>query len=88
MRRQMNLYLVLAIALGAVSGVSDVRIAQSTTARVVAVNEVSVQREAPLAARRSPAGSPTNGQRPTANGQRIVESPLTGAATPRAPALT
>jgi hypothetical protein len=88
MRRQMNLYLVLAIALGAVSGMADVRIAQSATAHVVAANHIGVQREVPLAARRSPAGAPSNGQRPTVNGQRLTEPPLTGAASPRAPALT
>ena len=88
MRRQMNLYLVLAIALGAVSGVSDVSVARSAFAHVVAAREVRVQREAPLATRRSPASAPSNGQRPTANGQLLTEPALTGAATPRAPALT
>jgi hypothetical protein len=88
MRRQMNLYLVLAIALGAVSGTADVRIAQRPMAHVISANRIGVQRKVPLPVRHWPTGTPNNGQRPTANGQRLVESPLTGAATPRAPALT
>ena len=87
MRRQMNLYLVLAIALGAVSGAGDVRI-ERASAHVVAANQVGVQREVPLAARCSPlAVTLTGDPRPSLRVPR-TESPLTGAATPRAPALS
>jgi len=80
----MNLYLVLALALGAVSPAPPV---QPAVSNVVAESRLQSQRTVPFAVRRSPlAVRVILGQRPTANGQRVVDTPLTGAATPRAPA--
>jgi len=79
----MNLYLVLALALGAVSAAPS---APPRLTSVVAESRLSSQSAVSLAVRRSPlAVRLILGQRPTANGQP-VDAPLTGAATPRAPA--
>jgi hypothetical protein len=80
----MNLYLVLALALGAVS---PAPIASATTT-IVSARRLCAQRAVPFAVRRLPfADLTTNGKRPTANSQRVVHAPLAGAATPRAPAV-
>ena len=79
----MNLYLVLALALG----VSAPAVSARATS-VVAESRVQRQRAVPFAVRRSPfAVKKSFGQRPTANSQR-VDAPLTGSATPRAPAFS
>jgi hypothetical protein len=83
----MNLYLVLALALGAVSAAPA---AQPGLTNAVAVSRVASDRAAlatrgrPLAVGRGPKRFFTaNGEWRTAN-----EIPLTGSATPRAPAFS
>jgi hypothetical protein len=79
----MNLYLVLALALGAATPAPIA----SPSMTVVATRRVSSQRAVPFAVRRLPfADAKACGFRQTANGQRSVDAPLTGACSPRAPA--
>jgi len=78
----MNLYLVLALALGVSSPSVQPRLTS-----VVAESRVQSQRAVPFAVRRSPLAVRSSlGQQPTANSQRI-DAPLSGASTPRAPAF-
>ena len=79
----MNLYLVLALALGVSSPTVQPRMNS-----VAAECKLPSRRAVSLAVRRSPlAGKSVFGQRSTANGQP-ADVPLTGAATPRAPAFS
>lgn len=81
----MNVYLLLALAFGAVSGVADVAVPRAAVT-------VSIRAERPVsdAGRRSPvAGDSCPGDRRPATGVRYVAiAPLTGAISPRAPAVT
>jgi hypothetical protein len=90
MRRQMNLYLVLAIALGAVSGTTTAPIARPLAANVVHLE--CGGRAAVLECRERQHGSrtPESIRRAARCLPRVarLEVPLTGAASPRAPALT
>jgi len=80
----MNLYLVIALALGAVSAAP---VPERQATRVAAEARIVAQQPAAFAARRSSlAVEITLGERPTASGQRPSDVPLTGGATPRAPA--
>jgi hypothetical protein len=80
---KMNLYLVLALALGAATPAPVV----SPTCTVIATREMRAQRSVPFAVRRSRfSGARIDGNRPPVTGHHIVDAPLTGAATPRAPA--
>ncbi|MDQ6802315.1 MAG: hypothetical protein M3041_15945 [Acidobacteriota bacterium] len=80
---KMNLYLVLALALGAATPAP----VASPAMTIVATRRVSSQQAVPFAVRRLPfADANANGKRLTADGQRSVDAPLTGACSPRAPA--
>jgi hypothetical protein len=77
----MNLYLVLALALGVTAPLPAPRVNT-----VVAEARVQCRCAVSSTVRRSPLAVKTrHGQQPTTNGQRF-EAPLTGAASPRAPA--
>lgn len=82
----MNVYLLFALAFGAVTTAADVRVSRvaATTAAigVLAVSAVSV------AGRRSPVvvARTTGNLRPATGDHSLADAPLTGAATPRAPA--
>ena len=82
----MNIYLLFALAFGAVTGVAEVRIARVAPA----VTSVSVRaaRTASFGVRRSAFRVvPRHTEHRTLNTERfVIEAPLTGAATPRAPA--
>ena len=88
MRRQMNLYLVLAIALGAVSGTTVAPVARPLAASVVHLE--CGGRAAALERRERQHGSRTpESIRPPARRLSLaVRRILTGAATPRAPAVS
>jgi len=83
----MNLYVVLAIALGAISGVSKPPAAQPMFAAVSAAREARGEQQPAeailpdMAAAREP-----REQQPARCRRAIFLAPLTGAATPRAPA--
>jgi hypothetical protein len=85
---RMNLYLLLAIALGAISGTTDVPVSRSGLASVAA--ECGVMRsEQSIASPRSTlhhARSESTAPRVIDNAPARIEAPLAGAATPRAPA--
>src|SRR5690349_21159587 len=77
----MSVYLFFALALGVTAPSASARVNN-----VVVEAQVSSRRTISLAVHRSPLAAQSHlGQRPTANSQRL-EAPLTGAATPRAPA--
>ena len=80
----MNLYLLLALAFGAFTGVADVRVP-----RAAVTVSVRAERRVSLAARRMPHAVVTNsGSRHAASGERFVfVTPLTSALSPRAPAV-
>jgi len=81
----MNLYLILALALGAATPAP----VMSTSTAVIAARAVRAQRAVPFSVIRFPfAGVKTNGNRPPVTGHHIVDAPLTGAASPRAPAFS
>jgi hypothetical protein len=80
---KMNLYLVLALALGAATPAA---IASPSTI-VVAAKQVRAQRAVPFSVRRS--SFTVVRQRPAENGERTTANDiLTGAASPRAPAFS
>ena len=85
---RMNLYLLLAIALGAISGTTEVPVSRTRVASVAA--ECGVMRsEQAIASPRSTlhhARSESTAPRVIADAPARIEAPLTGAATPRAPA--
>ncbi len=86
----MNLYLILAIALGAVSGVVDAPAGRSAFAPVVTAASVHSERQAAagdhvILSREDGEGSP--GPRSSASVGKTCHAPLAGAATPRAPAV-
>jgi hypothetical protein len=81
----MNLYVVLAIAFGAISGVTQPPAARSGRSAVVAADVRVVERQ-PDAAETHEAKTSEPGveQKPAARAAKTT--PLAGAATPRAPA--
>jgi hypothetical protein len=85
---RMNLYLLLAIALGAISGTTEVPVSRTRVASVAA--ECGVMRsEQAIASPRSKlhhARSESTAPRVIADAPARIEAPLAGAATPRAPA--
>ena len=84
----MSLYLLIAIALGALTGVADVPSARPALAGVVAVprearaRQQAIQARVPLTGDLRPARV---ARRLFALGIRRVEAPLSGAGSPRAP---
>ena len=84
----MNLYLLLAIALGAISGTTEVTVARPGLARVAAECGVVVTEQS-IASPRSTlhhARSESTAPRVIDGAPARIEAPLAGAATPRAPA--
>jgi hypothetical protein len=83
----MNLYLLFAIALGAISGASEVPVARPALAAVVAKSGVRAERQVVRVEGRYFCLPPAQGQaRVPVHHEARVEAPLTGAGTPRAPA--
>jgi hypothetical protein len=83
----MNLYVVLAIALGAISGVAQPPAAQSGRSAVVAADVRAIERQPDAAeTHEATATEPGVAQKPAARATKTT--PLAGAATPRAPATT
>lgn len=84
----MNLYLLIAIALGAISGTTEVTVARQGLTNVAA--ECGVMRsEQSIASPRSTlhhARSESTAPRVIDGAPARIEAPLAGAATPRAPA--
>jgi hypothetical protein len=84
----MNLYLLIAIALGAISGTTEAPVARPRLANVAAECGV-VNREQAITSPRSTlhhARSESTAPRVIDGAPARFEAPLTGAATPRAPA--
>ncbi|HEV7427384.1 MAG TPA: hypothetical protein VGQ46_13550 [Thermoanaerobaculia bacterium] len=84
----MNLYLLLAIALGAISGTTEVPVARTSFA-AVAAECGAVSNEQSIASPRSNehhARSESTAPRVIDEAPARIEAPLAGAATPRAPA--
>jgi hypothetical protein len=84
----MNLYLLLAIALGAISGTTEAPVARPRLASVAAECGI-VNREQSITSPRSTlqhARSESTAPRVIDGAPARIEAPLTGAATPRAPA--
>jgi hypothetical protein len=82
----MNLYLLFAIALGAISGASEAPVARPAFAAVVAKSGVRAERQVVRVEAGHSCLPPAQGQArvPVLHGAR-VDAPLTGAGTPRAP---
>jgi hypothetical protein len=85
---RMNLYVLFAIALGAISGFSEPSVAPRAFARVVDVRGARAcgQQIAAVRAAFSRGTSDRDVHRPRILSFARLEAPLTGAATPRAPA--
>jgi len=85
---RMNLYLLLAIALGAISGTTDVPVSRTRVANVAAECGVLRSEQAIASPRTSQhhARSESTAPRVIDNAPARIEAPLAGAATPRAPA--
>jgi hypothetical protein len=85
---RMNLYLLLAIALGAISGTTEVPVSRTRVASVAAECGVMRSEQAIASPRTSQhhARSESTAPRVIDNAPARIEAPLTGAATPRAPA--
>lgn len=86
--RRMNLYLLLAIALGAISGTAEAPAARTSFA-AVAAECGAMTSEQPIVSPRSSehhARSETTTPRVIDDAPARIEAPLAGAATPRAPA--
>ncbi|HSY52524.1 MAG TPA: hypothetical protein VLC46_27230 [Thermoanaerobaculia bacterium] len=84
----MNLYLLLAIALGAISGTTEAPVARPGLARVAAECGVMTSEQS-IASPRSTlhhARSESTAPRVNDSAPARIEAPLAGAATPRAPA--
>jgi len=81
----MNLYLLFAIALGAITGTAEAPAARPAFAAVVAKSGVRAEKSVSVEDRHS-CLSPARGQaRVPVLHQARVDAPLTGAGTPRAP---
>lgn len=85
---RMNLYLLLAIALGAISGTTEVPVSRTRVASVAAECGVITNEQAISSPRNSQhhARFETTTPRVIDNAPARIEAPLAGAATPRAPA--
>jgi hypothetical protein len=86
--KTMNLYLLLAIAIGAISGTAEVPVARTSFAAVAAECGVRSSEQA-IASPRSTqhhARSESTAPRVIEEAPARIEAPLAGAATPRAPA--
>jgi len=84
----MNLYLLFAIALGAISGTTEVTVARPGFASVAAECGVMTSEQS-IASPRSTlhhARSESTAPRVIESAPARIEAPLSGAATPRAPA--
>jgi hypothetical protein len=86
----MNLYLLLAIALGAISGTTDVPSARTSFAAVAAECGVVTSEQAITSPRSNQhhARSESTAPRVIDEAPARIEAPLAGAATPRAPAAS
>ena len=85
----MNLYVVLAIALGAITGVSKAPLAQPQLAAVSASSEArGEQRAAETIVSAQPRAREPRLHQAAACRRALALVPLTGAAAPRAPAAT
>jgi hypothetical protein len=84
----MNLYLLLAIALGAISGTTEAPVARTSFASVAAECGVVTSEQAITSPRSSQhhARSESTAPRVIDEAPARIEAPLAGAATPRAPA--
>ena len=85
----MNLYLLFAIALGAITGTADAPAARAPFAAVVAKSGVRAERQVVRAATASMLhkASAPRAAFASRRAPARVEAPLTGAGTPRAPAV-
>ena len=83
----MNLYLLFAIALGAITGATEAPVARPAFAAVVVKSGVCAERQVERASTVSMLRS-ASAPRPAFVAWRAprIEAPLTGASTPRAPA--
>jgi len=86
----MNLYLLLAIALGAISGTTDMPSTRTSLASVAAECGVVTSEQAIASPRSSQhhARSESTAPRVIDEAPARIEAPLAGAATPRAPATS
>jgi hypothetical protein len=86
--RRMNLYLLLAIALGAISGTTEAPVARTSFAAVAAECGVVTSEQSITSPRSSQhhARFETTTPRVIDEAPARIEAPLAGAATPRAPA--
>jgi hypothetical protein len=86
--RRMNLYLLLAIALGAISGTTEAPVARTSFASVAAECGVITSEQSIASPRSSQhhARSESTTPRVIAEAPARIDAPLAGAATPRAPA--
>jgi len=84
----MNLYLLLAIALGAITGTTDVTVARPSLASVAAECGVRSSERASASPRSTlhHARSESTAPRVIDGAPARIDAPLAGAATPRAPA--
>jgi hypothetical protein len=84
----MNLYLLLAIAIGAISGTTEVPVARTRVANVAAECGVRSSEQAIASPHRTlhHARSESTAPRVIDEAPARIEAPLAGAATPRAPA--
>ncbi|HEV7919775.1 MAG TPA: hypothetical protein VGR02_03180 [Thermoanaerobaculia bacterium] len=83
----MNLYVVLAIALGAISGVTQPPAARSGRSAVVAADVRAIERQPDATETHAAKTSEPRVARTPAK-RTVKTTPLAGAATPRAPATT
>ena len=87
----MNLYLLIAIAIGAISGTTEVPVARTRVTSVAAECRRSLRSEQAIASPRSTlhhARSESTAARVIDEAPARIEAPLAGAATPRAPATS
>jgi hypothetical protein len=84
----MNLYLLLAIAIGAISGTAEVPVARTRVTNVAAECGVMSSEQAITSPRSTQhhARSESTAPRVIEEAPARIEAPLAGAATPRAPA--
>ena len=84
----MNLYLLFAIALGAITGTTEAPVARTRVANVAAECGAITSEQATASPRNSQHHARTESTAPRVieNAPARIEAPLAGAATPRAPA--
>ena len=83
----MNLYVLFAIALGAISGFPEPSVAPRVFASVVDVRRARAGRRQIAVVRTTTVRKSHRAARPSAFSFARIEAPLTGSASPRAPAL-